>query len=262
LSATDGTITLRSGDAALDAFVVPWDTATFGFVVAQVERLELGAGAAADALLADLDAWCAEQRVRLVSCRLDHLRLRESMALEARGFRFVETVYEPRLDALGSVAAPGHAIDVAPAGPADLPGIEAIAASAFTTGRFLLDHRLPPELSHRRYAGWVRSAIGSDGQVVLKAEIGGDLAGFFIVERRPGDLVYWHLTAVAPGWQGRGVGLSLWRTMLRRAAAEGAMSVATTISGHNLAVINLYGRLGFSFATSHATFHRLLEPSA
>jgi ribosomal protein S18 acetylase RimI-like enzyme len=83
----------------------------------------------------------------------------------------------------------------------------------------------------------------------------GSVVGFFIIERRPDDSVYWHLTAVAPAWQGKGVGLSLWRTMVHRHRAEGARSVRTTVSGHNNVVLNLYTRLGFSFSKPQMTFH-------
>jgi ribosomal protein S18 acetylase RimI-like enzyme len=249
--------------AVLESFVVPWDSEIFGFAVAQISRLDLGADEApAGGLFGSFDAWCSDRGVRLVSCRLEHSRLRESMELEVHGFRFVEMVYEPRMDALAAVAPPRHAIDVTEATPADLPAIEAVAYAAFTTGRFLLDHRLPPDLSNRRYATWVRSAFEADEQTVLKAELDGELVGFFIVERRADGRIYWHLTAIAPGWQGRGIGLSLWQTMLHRHAADGATGVETTISGHNLAALNLYARLGFSFPSAQMTFHRLTVPSA
>lgn len=252
---------LRVGDAGLDCHLVPWDTAAFGFPVAEVTRLDLGpSGSPAGGLFAAFDAWCASRDVRLASCRLDHLQLRESMELEANGFRFVEMVYEPAR-AIGDLAlAPRHPIEVREAGEADLPAIEAIAASAFGTGRFLLDHRLPPDLSHRRYRAWVRSSFEGGAQSVLAAELESDLVGFFIVEPRPDATVYWHLTAIAPGWQGRGIGQSVWQTMLLRHAAEGARTVRTTISAHNLAVLNLYARLGFSFSAARMTFHRLLVP--
>ena len=257
------TTTIHSDGATLDCFQVPWDSSIFGFPVAQISRIDLGDPERPSAgLLASFDAWCSDRAVRLVSCRLDHTQLRESMALEAHGFRFVEMVYEPRLDDLADIATPRHVIDVSEATQDDLPAIEMVASHAFTTGRFLLDHRLPPDLSDRRYSTWVRSAFESTEQTVLKAEIDGALVGFFIVEERSDASVYWHLTAIAPGWQGQGIGLSLWRTMLRRHAAAGASSVATTISGHNLAAINLYGRLGFSFRSAQMTFHRFATPSA
>jgi GNAT superfamily N-acetyltransferase len=263
LPASVATTTIRSGDAQMDCFVVPWDSKIFGFAVAQIGRLELGTSEAATGrLFRRFGTWCAERQVRLASCRLDHARLHESMALEAHGFRFVEMVYEPRLEALRAVADPHLAIDVAEASVRDLPAIEEVASTAFTTGRFLLDQRLPPDLSGRRYAAWVRSAFEGSEQTVLKAELDGRLVGFFIAERRVDRSVYWHLTAVAPGWQGQGIGLSLWQTMLRRHAAQGAVSVETTVSGHNLPVLNLYARLGFAFASAQMTFHRLSAASS
>lgn len=255
--------TLGTTGASLDCSLVPWDSDIFGFAVAQVSRVSLASAEADESgLFEAFDAWCSDRSVRLVSCRLDHAQVRESMALEAHGFRFVEVVYEPRLDDLARVAAPRHAIDVSEAVQRDLAAIETVAHDAFTTGRFLLDPRLPPDLSNRRYASWVRSAFGSSEQTVLKAELDGALVGFFVVEERSNGSVYWHLTAVAPGWQGRGIGLSLWQTMLRRHRTAGASSVATTISGHNLAAMNLYGRLGFSFRSAQMTFHRLAAPGA
>ena len=145
------------------------------------------------------------------------------------------------------------------AAPGDLNAIEAIAHAAFTSGRFLLDWRLPAELSKRRYANWVRTSLKAPQQSVLKAEVEGDLVGFFIVEHRSDGSVYWHLTAVAPAWQGKGMGMSLWRTMLIRHRGEGATSVETTISGHNAPAINLYARLGFTFGSAQTTFHWLRD---
>ena len=259
---TPDVVELGRGGGVLDCFVVPWDTAIFGFPVADIRRFELGEGQApADALTA-LDDWCAEEGVRLASCRLDHARLRESMALEDAGFRFGEMVHVPHFADWDRIGTPTRRIDVSEATADDLASVQAIAASAFTTGRFLLDWRLPAELSHRRYAAWVRSSFESSGQNVLKAEVAGELVGFFIVERRPDNAVYWHLTAISPGFQGQGYGLSLWLTMLARHRAEGAIAVETTISGHNTAALSLYSRLGFSFTSAQMTFHRLSDRAA
>ncbi len=241
--------------------LVPWDAEIFGFPVAQIADLEVGEDGSAKELLPELDAWCAIHDVRLISYRLDHERLRESMALEAIGFRFVEMTYGPRLKSLDDIVAPDHLIHVTQASSADLESIEEIAYSAFKTGRFLLDPRLDPELSNRRYANWVRTSFNHARHSVLKAEVHGDLAGFFIVEHRPDGGVYWHLTAIAPDWQGKGMGLSVWRTMLTRHRGEGATYVETTISGHNVPAINLYGRLGFSVASAQMTFHQLRVPN-
>jgi hypothetical protein len=55
------------------------------------------------------------------------------------------------------------------------------------------------------------------------------------------------------------MGRSLWQTMLLRHRDEGTSFVETTISSHNLPIVNLYARLGFSFASAHMTFHWLRE---
>lgn len=250
-------MTFEADGATLGCFLVPWDTEIFGFPVAQISRLELGDRADPGTILREFDAWCAGQGVRLVSCRLDHTRLRESMALEDVGFRFVEMVHEPRLDLTDRVAAPRRMLQVGEAVEDDLAAIGEVAHAAFTTGRFLLDWRLPPELSRRRYAAWVRNSFEDPGHEVLKATVDGELVGFFIVEARPDGSVYWHLTAIAPRWQGKGMGMSLWRTMLLRHRTDGATSVSTTISGHNPPALNLYARLGFTFGAAQMTFHRL-----
>jgi ribosomal protein S18 acetylase RimI-like enzyme len=97
---------------------------------------------------------------------------------------------------------------------------------------------------------------------MLKAEADGHVIGFFIVERRADGGMYWHLTAIAPEFQGQGYGLALWQTMLSRHRGEEMAFVETTISAHNLAALSLYSRLGFSFTSAQMTFHRLADGSA
>ena len=250
---------IRTAAGSISCSLVANDSETFGFRVAAIEAIDLEPGADAAPILEELEAWFERHHVRLVSCRLDHLRLRESMALEGLGFRFIEIVYQPRLTQLDRLVEPDQPIHVAEADASDLEAVEAIAHAAFSTGRLFLDWRLDPELSRRRYANWVRASFSHASHVVLKAELGGQLVGFFVVERRADGSVYWHLTAVAPDWQGKGIGLNLWRTMLLRHRAEDARGVETTVSGHNPAVMNLYARLGFSFAEPQMTFHLLRD---
>jgi dTDP-4-amino-4,6-dideoxy-D-galactose acyltransferase len=263
LEAEEGALRSSVDGAVLDAAVVAWDSAAFGFRVAAVSRFEIAPSSDPEPALDALERWCVERDVRVVSCRLDHTRLRESMALEARGFRFVEMVYQPRLTDLAtrSIATPALEITIEPATDRDLPEIEAMAHDVFVTGRYELDPRLDPEGGRTRYANWVRNAVAGTTQSVLAARVRSELVGFFIVERRSDERVYWHLTAVAPQSQRRGIGKALWLTMLRRHRDEGAAEVETTISGHNLAALNLYARLGFALGSAQMTFHWLREPA-
>jgi RimJ/RimL family protein N-acetyltransferase len=251
--------TITVGSAAIDVFLVPWDSEIFGFPVAQIERLVAGAGNDLAEAMRRLRSWLDKHRIRLASCRLDSRALRESMLLEANGFRFVEMVYSP---VLSPVIAPGAAdeeLAIEPAGADDLAAIEAVAGAAFETGRFKLDFRIDPAASDRRYRVWVRNSFADPRQQVLKATVAGDLVGFFIVEGRPDRSAYWHLTAIAPTHQGKGIGRRLWAAMVRRHFESGASRVETTISAHNPPVMNIYAALGFRFGAPRMTLHWVRE---
>jgi ribosomal protein S18 acetylase RimI-like enzyme len=248
-------IELQSAALRMAYHAVPWDSEIFGFPVGQIAELELRDGdPTAD--FERFEAWCRDTSTRLVCCRLPHGRLREAGWLESRRFRFIEMIYRPRLDALQAWRASAGAVVVSQATAADLPSIEAIAASAFTTGRFLLDPRLDPGLSGKRYRQWVRNSFDDPRHQVLKAEVDGALVGFFVVEERADTTAYWHLTAIAPLQQGRGLGKAVWQAMLERHRRAGLLAVETTVSAHNLPVLSLYGRLGFRYAAAEMTFHR------
>jgi RimJ/RimL family protein N-acetyltransferase len=238
--------------------IVPWDSEVFGFPVAQIDRIELADAAEASAAYHHFEQWRDGLAVRMVTCRLDHFALQESMFLEGCGFRFVELVYRPSL-CLEHTDFPESELVIEPALPADLPEIEAIAGDAFSTGRYLLDWRLNPAHSHLRYRNWVRSSATSANQEVLKGSLHGQIVGFFIIERRADQSVYWHLTAMAKRWQGQGLGKRLWQAFAMRARLDGASRIETTISGHNLPVMNLYARLGFRFDAAQMTLHWLQE---
>lgn len=255
MNADPGHQRIESPALRMSYFAVPWDSDAFGFCVGQIASLELATGdPAAD--FSQFEQWCRQLEARLVSCRLPHDRLREAAWLESRGFRFIEMVYRPRLEPLQAM--PPHAeaaLDIAPITADDLAEVEDIAAVAFTTSRFLLDPALDRELSGQRYRRWVRTSFANPDHQVLKAEIDGAIVGFFVVEERDDGTAYWHLTAIAPAFQNRGIGKALWRAMLARHYRAGLRAVETTVSAHNTAILNLYAQLGFRFHPGGMTLH-------
>lgn len=250
----------------LSAAMVPWDTESFGVPVARIDRLHVHADDAAKLAQARLHAWLAARQVGLASCRLPDDRLAESLWLEDAGFRFVEMVYGLAVDLPPPVEDPVTTAGPpwAPAQRDDLGALQAIAATAFRTGRLQVDPRLDPAWSGRRYADWVRRSLDDPAHEVLVARIDETVAGFFIVEQTDARSCYWHLTAVAPGLQGQGLGRILWQAMMQRHAAAGIARVRTTIAARNIAVVNLYASLGWRFVSCEATFHWVPErrPSA
>ncbi len=238
----------------------PWDSRIFGAPVLQVTDIAVrGSSAHADtrAFVRSRDALGA----LLVSCRLAHDRLPESMMLESIGFRFIEMVFQPELELAGLPSAePLQPLTVEPARDEDLTAIEAIAASAFTNERFHADPRLPRERADQRYRQWARSSHGHASQRLMALREDGDLVAFFVTEQLPDATCYWHLTAVAPSAQGRGIGRRAWQTMLARAKAEGAGRVRSSIAARNHRVLNLYASLGFRFPPPRMTFHWVSTP--
>ena len=245
---------IESSALRMSYFAVPWDSEAFGFCVAQIARLELGTGdPGAD--FAQFEQWCRQAAARLVSCRLPNDRLRESAWLESRGFRFIEMVLRPRIELLQAGLPAQAALEIAPITAGDLAAVEDIAEVAFSTSRFVLDPALERGLSGQRYRRWVRTSFANPAHQVLKAEIDGAIVGFFVVEERSDGTAYWHLTAIAPAFQNRGIGKALWRAVLRRHHQAGMRAVETTVSAHNTAVLNLYAQLGFRLQPGGMTLH-------
>lgn len=236
-----------------------WDTEVFDYPVAQIQTFDVFDldGAASD--YTHFEGWLDAGHVQIVSCRLAQERLKESMFLESRDFRFIEMVLHPRLDQLQGRRFPHFNLQIEPATEADLPELQNIAEQAFTLERYHIDPRLDPRLGDRRYGRWVFTSLHHPVQRVLKVMDGTHLVGLFIVEVRADHSVYWHLTAIAPQCQRRGYGRMAWCAMLRRHQSEGCDYLTTTISARNTAVLNLYAQLNFRFMLPEMTFHWVRE---
>jgi RimJ/RimL family protein N-acetyltransferase len=251
----DHSILISTSDFHLEARLVSWDSEVFGIPVAQIEKLAITSSFTNTEAFLEFEAWVERNAIGIVSCRLDHTKLRESMFLENRGFRFVEMVLHPTLDRLGARSFPGDSPLIAPAEKVDLPELRVIAETAFSHERYHVDPRLNSRLANLRYGNWLESSFHHPRQVLLKISATDQLVGFFIVETLADASAYWHLTAIAPALQGQGYGLRAWQAMLARHKNEGITSVSTTISARNTAVLNLYAKLGFRFLPPEMTFH-------
>jgi GNAT superfamily N-acetyltransferase len=248
---------LQTPALELQYHAVPWDTEILGFPVGQIAVIRVSDARQAARDFEAFERWRDAAGIRLVSCRLDSASLPESMFLEGRGFKFIELVNRPELRNVQACAFPPGPVEVLPATAADLPEIEKIAATAFGVERFHVDPRLGPEIGNRRYRTWVRNSATHATQRILKGMVGNELAAFFVVEEQPQPVrtSYWHLTAVATRFQGRGVGRAMWQAVIMRNKSEGAELIRTTIAARNTAVMNLYVSLGFRFATPLMTLH-------
>lgn len=233
----------------------PWDQAVCGFPVLQITSIAVQGKDAAD----DLHIFERERDhldAGMVSCRLPHGCMAESMLLEDRGFRFIEMGYAPELD-LSTFKSDGNValLAVAQARENDLPFVLDIARTSFHNERFKMDPRLHPGISDQRYQNWAASSLHHAAQNLYVICDGERRVAFFVTEMQNDGTCYWHLNAVAPDAQGQGYGRRVWLSMLDLAAKSGAQRVRTSIVARNHRVLNLYARLGFYFPPPSMTFH-------
>ena len=235
--------------------LAPWEEAVCGFPVIQITNIQvLGPGAGTDILRFEQmrDAIGAG----LVSSRLPHDSLKESMLLEDHGFRFIEMLHAPELD-LRKFKADANAglLPVRRASTDDLPPLLEIARTAFNNERFKMDPRLDPSISDQRFQNWVASSLHHPSQELYVVSDGARIIAFFVTELLSDGTCYWHLNAIAPDVQGQGYGRRVWLSMLEHAAGSGVKRVRTSIATRNHRVLNLYARLGFTFLPPSMTFH-------
>ncbi len=233
----------------------PWDEAVCGFRVLQITDMQV-LGIDADRDICLFEHLRDNLRAGLVSCRLPHDSLKESMLLEDHGFRFIEMVFTPELDlARFKASAVAELLSVSRATKPDMPRLLDIARQAFQNERFKMDPRLDPAISDRRFCNWVNSSLHHPTQELYTVKEGARIVAFFVNESLPDGTCYWHLNAVAPDAQGQGYGRRVWLSMLDQAARAGAKRVRSSIAARNHRVLNLYAKLGFSFLPPTMTFH-------
>ena len=128
-----------------------------------------------------------------------------------------------------------------------------IARESFSTDRFHMDYRCPPELANRRFELWVKDLL-ADRQVAFDLlKIRGQLVGF--MARKEQQLI---LAGFSKDSQRSGLGDFLWLNSCSAVQASGYRSAETLISANNLPVLNLYSRLGFKFRNTGYSFHAWL----
>lgn len=246
---------INTNALTLEFFLVPWDTEIIGEPVAEIRDITVREPVVAARDFHMFMTWCAEHSITFSSCRIAHDRLNESMFLQSQGFRFIELNYRPQKEKLQELELPDDDITIESATDADRIFLSEIAGSIFQHGRFHQDPRLGAILGNRRYKAWLLNAFELPHQKVFKALLDSQIIAFFVVEYPEQDQCFWSLVGLASGMQGKGLGKRVWRTMMRKHQLDGIQTITTSISSHNITVLNLYVSLAFRFTTPYLTLH-------
>ncbi len=236
---------------------IPWDNRIFGFNVGTY-RLERATGSGSQVcgtLATSLDRWMERSETELLSCGVPANEFGCQAMLAGAGFVFVDLGLTAFARKLGSLPSPRIEIRLATA--ADGAGILAIAGSVFRFGRYHADARFPRSLANERYRCWMQNALVTtdDSEFVFVCGPQGAPTGFLHAVVR-GGVADLRLAGVADVPNGGILGPSLFSGALAQLVARGARQATARLSAGNLAVLNLYGSLGFVFTAAEAIYHR------
>ncbi len=246
------------GNASLgEAYLLPWDSETFGFPVATyqpiVEKLN---GEEQLQFKVSLHAWMEQNGVRLCSCSVPGDERFWKAFLPANSFQFVDLSLGAFQNDLRTLALMRSRVQLRPAERQDWEIVERIAIESFQHGRYHADVQVPASLSNLRYRHWIQRALTGTQPIdrVYVLERGGSVQGFyhFTVEGQSSDL---RLAAISSSLQGSGLGFEMYLAVMHQLTRLGVTRATTTISATNTAILNVFARLGFRFSHPQAIYH-------
>lgn len=213
----------------------PWDTKVFG--VPTWELLEYS-----KASLEQTGKISGHQTLKVDP-------LADKQLLHEHGFYYCDTLFVPSCNASRLRAV--HHPDATILESVDAALVLGNFHGAFTHGRFHRDFNLSKEDADLRYHNWLEQLLEAGQVYGLFWQ--DELAGF--VGYNGGNLV---LHAIAEKYRGKGLSKYWWSEVCNALLKSGHNEVKSSISATNLAVLNLYASLGFSFSSPQDIYHRLV----
>ena len=213
----------------------PWDTAAFAMPTWELSEYSSAA------------LQQATQTAGHHSIKVDPLA--DKRLLHEYGFYYCDTLIEPHCSAerLRSMQHPDASISKV----IDAEAALAICHGAFEHGRFHRDFNLSAAAADLRYDNWLKQLLEAHQVYGLYWQDG--LAGF--IGHSDNNLV---LHALAEQHRGKGRSKYWWSAVCSELLELGHDEVKSSISASNLAVLNLYSSLGFSFNNPKDIYHRLV----
>lgn len=237
-------------DAKIHSTLTAWDALVMGYRTNAMTQIPAHPQAFAAAL--DLfeqqctDAW----DVRFTTVRLPATLRTHRAVLEYAGYYLVgvyPTVHRART--LGPLPVPDTDCTFRDATDADIPALDQLAAT-FTFGPFFDDPRIEDRVARDRMQNRIPQLLRD---MPVRVAVRDDrIVGFLASQEEDGEtnLV---LGGVLPGE--RGVGRPLWTETINAAVAR-EQDTHAVIAATNLAVTNLYRKLGFSHQSCDLGFHK------
>jgi L-amino acid N-acyltransferase YncA len=175
--------------------------------------------------------------------------LANKQLLHEHGFYYCDTLIVPSCKA--TRLRPVHHPDATVLKSIDAEHALEVFHGSFSYGRFHRDFNLPKAAADLRYDNWLKQLL--EAQQVYGLYWQGALAGFIGYD---GNQLVLH--SVAEKYRGKGLSKYWWSEVCIELLANGHDEIKSSISAANLAVLNLYVSLGFSFNSPQDVYHRLV----
>lgn len=176
--------------------------------------------------------------------------LADKQLLHEHGFYYCDTLIEPHCNS-SRLRVARHQ-DATISKSVDASRVLGIChGGTFAHGRFHRDFNFPKHAADQRYGNWLKQLF--EAQQIYGLYWQDSLAGF--IGYSENTLV---LHALAMEFRGKGLAKYWWSEVCAELFAAGHEEIKSSVSAANLAVINLYSMLGFSFNNPQDVYHRLV----
>ena len=211
-----------------------------------------------EAVLKACIADAADHGVQFLSVRLPENAIAALHAVEAVGFRIIESFLTFGRNTDGEIPFSGASdCHVRLAQPDEMEEVAALAYRAFQSFRLRIDPQIPECRARHSRREWVRNGFKGRAEAIYVAESENHLVGFALLRSKVGTekIAEIELIAVDPAFHGRGIGKALVAASIRH-YQEKTSEIHVGTQAKNLQAIGLYTRMGFSIVRSELSFHR------
>lgn len=231
--------------------LLAWDTEFWGLRIARVEEDRI-----TPARISAVDRWCGENDVACVFLLVEAGDPTATLAAEGAGFFFTDVRVTMTADVIGRRGGTGHS-GIRPARSEDRERLMRLARVSHRITRFFHDPHFDDERCAELYARWLSTSFEGAADKVIVVESDGVPAGYVTCELEDGGVAgRIGLIAVAPEFQGRGLGSALCEAAFDWFAGVGATAVEIVTQGRNVAAQRVFQRAGARTTGTQLWFHK------
>src|SRR5665811_273629 len=144
------------------------DETIFGIPIAQIMDIKIRDSDAACYDFRKFTDWCEQRHIKFCWTRLPTGDIIESLFLQQRGFRFIESGYTVCLSGLQDRPLSKSDVVVSAASVDDSDELVAMAEKVFRFGRYHRDPLIDSGLADKRYGHWLKRAFANPDQSVMR----------------------------------------------------------------------------------------------